>query len=153
MPIRGLTDGRQPPLSEQDRRRWHEQGVWVTREGRTLRVQDMTDDHLCRVTHQLIASARRERDRMASWYMTCPEPRGDMAEWFFEQEQLYWFDGGDDYSDAIDDLLWDSGDYPFWPHAAREILRRPGLAQGFYDKGLYYFTAPSDPDRERDMEC
>lgn len=165
MPIKGLTDGSRKFAYREDGQPYtHDQvhalnreGKWLTSQGRLYDIATMDTDLLRRVAHLLINAARRECEAVARWYLTCPLPQGEMAQDAFDAEFAYWCEGGDEYEDAIDAVLWDAEKHPAWPHVARAVKRRELLWLEFVRAGTsHLFIAPSypmdDPDDDRDDE-
>jgi hypothetical protein len=116
MPIRGLTDGSRKfvyredgqPYSRDQVHALNREGKWLTSQGRLYEIATMDTDLLRRVAHLLINAARRHCEETAHWYLTCPPPQGEMAQDAFDAEFAYWCEGGDEYEDAIDAILWDA---------------------------------------------
>lgn len=99
------------------RRQCHKDGVWITREWQSVHVSDMTDSHLLNVARMLRKKAADKAARISSWYVSYPEPRGEMAQVAFEHEAEYWLDSGNPVYDILKQQ-------PIWEFIEAEINKR-----------------------------
>ena len=60
--------------------------LWTTRDGRRIRICDMSDEHLLNVVKLLQRFAEATRITTVNLYVNTPGPQGDMAQYLFEQE-------------------------------------------------------------------
>ena len=90
--------------------------VWVTRDGRRIKVKDMEDAHLVDTVRMLRRWAKFKVELQVLQFLRLPEPTGDMALMAYDREL-----------DALlertpDDLLKQT--VRTWPALLRELRRR-----------------------------
>lgn len=81
---------------------------WTMRDGRKIRICDMTLDHLKNTMGMLERGAQSKHEADLNFMLTCPEPNGDMASVEFDNmfdEQL---DKG--MGDYLPEIYWDMMD-------------------------------------------
>jgi hypothetical protein len=59
--------------------------TWTTKDGRTIAISDMSDDHVINA-HRMLQRAGYISRATRDLYMSGPIPTGDMAEYYFWQE-------------------------------------------------------------------
>ena len=100
--------------------RWIREGnteaTWTTRDGRVLRIVDMSDNHLINTIRMLRRKYVAKLATTVAWYATCTGPQGDMASVAFDQE----FDrlAEDDWRSVADPMFW---------QLVAESKRRPAI--------------------------
>ncbi len=60
--------------------------VWKTKDGRLIKIKDMTDRHLINIIKFLEKRTQFLNSRALQYYSTCMQPSGEMAQMAFEQE-------------------------------------------------------------------
>lgn len=95
----------------------HAQGIWVTREGQYIPIHELDDEHLVNIVRLLHRRATNYVIKTRRFYLSCAEPRGEMAQVAFDQEFEYWCGDGDPEWDFLNRQ-------PVWPHLAKEMARR-----------------------------
>jgi len=103
----------------------------MTGQGFYIPVAELGDTHLANIVALLRRRAAKQATAQVaetlSFYLTCPGPRGEMAQVAFEQELDYWIDGrtyehaGDPVVRMQQNIL---EDMPIWPHLTQEMDRR-----------------------------
>ena len=90
-------------------------GYWVTKENKVIHVKDIEDGHLLNIHRWLYRHYRKVQLDNSAFYAATPGPRGEMAQYYFEQE-----------CDRIWDMTpWDyMKRHPFVPHLMRELEKR-----------------------------
>jgi hypothetical protein len=87
---------------------------WKTKTGQMLHVKDITTPHLVNIAKLLSRMLSSKVANTASFYLNTPGPNGEMAQDLFEEEQDFWFSGGNEYMTtmdaALDSLLSDRPD-------------------------------------------
>ena len=59
---------------------------WTTKEGKKIRICDMSDSHLLNSIKMIERQSRLRLEGELSFYMSCPLPNGEMAQDGFDQE-------------------------------------------------------------------
>lgn len=62
---------------------------WVTKNDRHIPYEELSDNHLRNILRLLVKNATVRRSASLQVYCTGPEPRGDMAQFYFDQEFDY----------------------------------------------------------------
>lgn len=61
--------------------------IWKTKDGREIEVIEMDINHLKNTIELLKRAAYTKHAKTLSFYLTCPNPNGDIAMLAFEKEQ------------------------------------------------------------------
>jgi hypothetical protein len=86
---------------------------WTTRDGRKIRICDMTDYHLTNTIDHLQRLARKSKIKNELFYLTCPQPHGDMA-----------IDAFDHEVDAVAEASWQEYVNPLYWDMLKEAEER-----------------------------
>jgi len=111
-----------PKLDSEVVEQKNRKGIWVDAGGGETPVSKLTDLHLHYIERALIRRAHNKLARNRTFYLTCPEPHGEMAQDVFDSEFMFWTDYDDD---KVVDLILNS--YPFWAHLKAEKQNRERL--------------------------
>ena len=59
---------------------------WTTKDGHKIRICDMEDNHLVNTIKMLRRFGEHMKGRAEAFYITYPQPQGDMAQYYFDRE-------------------------------------------------------------------
>lgn len=85
----------------------HHNKRWRMRDGTTIPIRKMGDRHLVNAIALLQRAAEYHRACNCAFYLSCPEPRGDMAHFCFDREEQHAIDATwEDFTPPIYDDLF-----------------------------------------------
>jgi len=80
--------------------------LWETRDQGKIRICDMTNNHLCNTIRMLRRYAVQVCDNLTAEILFMPQPQGDMASYYYDQElDRALHHSADDYLPEIYDNL------------------------------------------------
>jgi len=95
--------------------------IWITKDGRKIKVKDMEDSHLVNTIKMLIRKYKRELIHLRS-NITFPTFQGEMAQFYAERDYDYLTDLCLDNSYDIEELIEQS--LPVWEKLVNEAEKR-----------------------------
>ena len=87
--------------------------VWTTKDGRDVRLCDMTDSHIVNLAWFLRRTAQERLREEVRFMMNVPEPTGDIASMTFNQE-----------FDTLMEASWEDYVHPIFDKVLLEMCRR-----------------------------
>jgi hypothetical protein len=114
----------------------HRRGYWLTNAYKLLKPRDIEPKHLQNILYGLKARAQKEATNIVAYYISAPEPNGEMAQEAYQMEAQQAFNR--------QDTLWEE-----------VILQHPLYSRLYwaaYDKGGVALHHYPKPEREADYE-
>lgn len=82
--------------------------VWTTKDGRKVKVRDMTDSHLTNTLRFLARKAQLQASKDTVFLLNTPPPQGEYAQMAFDEECDARLDIT--FEDYVPDIYWDMHD-------------------------------------------